>query len=349
MKKQAGSSILEVMIASCLMVILITTIMAAISASSAMLTKSVDGQKAKSELTVVFSGLRKELFNAAVLTPEEPLLALRDGLYRGIAGLQSHPKCRFAVDPLDNTREKYSILRVTTFLRKSQPEELLKIWNFSDTINDLRVSYHLGPTFMFQIDSMDLVKEITVLDIDGVYRSRFLVNTAVHHPESNVDPYTMLPVPGSTFPAWTQLFLKMPNSAIGFAVPAIDRNFISHSLVYASRTRVFCIHPTENKIIQYDETNDVESTFFDAEIYQMSISRFEFRYLGTKNTERFDVSNMFVFPLDPMSLLKRRCINTFSMNLELTKSENGIDKNLQFNQSGVMKSFNVVRPADCDI
>ncbi|OQW51002.1 MAG: hypothetical protein A4S09_10730 [Proteobacteria bacterium SG_bin7] len=350
MKNQTGSSILELTIASCLMVILITTIMAAISASSSMISKSLDLQKAKSEIVVTFSGLRKELFNATVLTPEEPLVLPKDGLYRGFAGLHSHPKCRYEVDPNDSTREKYSILRVTTFLRKTQPEELLKIWNITDTVNDMRISYHNGPSYMFQPSNIDLIKEVTVLDIDGAYRSRFLVTSAIHKPASDVDPYTLLPVPGVTFPAWTQLYLKTPNNAAGSPVPALNQNFVSHSLVYPSRTRVYCVDTNSNKIIQYDETSDVISTFFDADNYKASISRFEIRYLGTKNTDRFDPGKMFIFPMGVTDILKRRCINTFNIRLELTQNDPASSgKIYQFNQSGLLKTFNVVRPADCDL
>ncbi len=343
----SGYSIIELLIASSFIIIILGGINQLFMNSIGTIARLVDAQKAKSEINLSFSNLKRDFFNAAVLMPEEDMLNPEDTLYRGVAGLRGHPKCRFAVDSLDVLREQYSVLRITTVARKIPPEELLKVWNLTDVENDMRISYRAGDEYLFQPADMGRTKEVLVIDIDGLYRTRFEVESATHKPESNIDPYTLLPVPGQTFPAWTQLRLKMPKPVGVMTLSPLNRNFISNSVIYPSQTRIFCVDQVENKIIQYDEGQDQVTTFFDGDNYGMDISRFEVRYFNTVKTERFDPERLFLFPANDMQ--KRRCINVYSMQIEL-KPRKVSDENrlIKIQSDGLMYTFHERRPANCE-
>jgi hypothetical protein len=344
-----GYNMIEMMMASALLVVVILGTLQLFADGLKPLVNSLKTQKAKTEVNLSLASIKRELFNAVLLNPEEPLLISTDSLYKGLAGLKSHPKCRFAVDSIDPSREQYSIFRATSVMRKIPPEELLKAWAFTDTINDLRISYHDSAEYMFQPATMDQVKEIAIIDIDGTYRSRFLVKSAKHMPAANIDPYTLLPDPDPTkvFAPWTQLVLEMPKNAAGTTLPPLAFNFISNSMVYPVKTKTYCMDKDQNKIIIYDESNDTVSDFFDGESYDVDIVRFEMRYLNTVKTQRVDKTVFISFP--DSDIVKRRCINLFELSMELKKRNvEGTTATIRFGTSGLLHTFNEHRPANCE-
>ena len=351
MPNKKGFTLLEAVIGSALFIIVMFAVMDLVIISVRDTTTLLSTQGAKEEVELVLTELRRDLFNTALLSPEESLITSGDNGYKGIASFDNasyHSLCKYEEDPNNSARDLKSILRFTYIWRKKHPEEVLKAWNITDSVNDLRISYSPGIHHMFKPGNYDGIKELLVIDIDGLVRGRFKISSApVHMNSPSIDPYTLLPGTTPPYPPWTQLQVEMPKMASGSAQTPVDQNFISNSIVYPLKTVTVCVSATENKIIQIDEADGSVLTLFDGEPFQMDIDRFEVSYLNSVKTARVDSVDFFKFPAsDPT---KRRCINMYRLAVDLKKRKVASGgKDMKFRKMGILNSFNLHRPANCE-
>lgn len=345
--KPTGYSLIELLVAA--------SLMSAIVFSGYSLVNLLFRRNAKASQEVslgalsdrVLGNVLRTVGNAIVLTPPEGIATTTDGLYPGFSAIPSNvtvPGCDYQADSA--TRDKYAILRVSSFENRMQPELLVRGWSDStiDTV-PIRISYHAPteppPHHAFQIAAAPPT-EIYLIDANLVAMRRFMVGTQTEVLNTHLDPADDVDRTPNVYNYRTVQLIKS-KTATSLPHAATGSFFTTGSFVYSARTRLYCRSP-DGKFIAKDELSGNIQVLLDPEPFGKLLSRLEFRFYGTKPTERTEMSLFTLFPFADFNA--RICANSVLLSMEYTSAA-GNEAPYIVNRVITLSAFNARRPAQC--
>ncbi len=353
MKKlnQNGLTLIEVLVSSALFALI------SISAYSMMMSfvRRQDRTQKSASITLIMNSaideLRRRIGNSVVLSPPEGLEVPADGFYPGIAttrGGISIVGC--TREEIDGANERFSILRFTSFDYKVSPESTRRPWNDANFASqEVRVSHHppdFRPPHLFQTAQFGS-PEVLLIDADRLTMRRFRVTSTAEVLNSSLDPYDDLPKTDggvSLVFDYRRLSLAMPTALNGANQTPSGQNYITGSSIYPVHTYYLCRSP-EGKIVLKEEATGRTTQLIDPAPFFLSLSKFEIRFHGTKDSDRLEHANFQLFPYTDFN--QRLCINNVSLEIELTPLPGSSSKPENLKTLIPLQTFNTRRPAVC--
>lgn len=344
-----GISLVEVVVAMTLLVAVSAGTASLFSKLSKTTKNETDTQLTRLNVGRSLGELKKDVYNAALLSPREGLDTAKDGLYSGLVALSSnssHKKdCQHEAD---GAGERFSILRYTTLLNNFSPEKTLKGWRDTDTKRPLRVSYHAantGTQYLFQ-GSKQNASEVILIDADLTNARRYGVES-VKNVVTNKDPFTDRWNFRKRF-TYTEVTLSLPKTGSGATQPSIDLSFITNSLLYAAATRVVCVSP-QGVLISKDESNGKIKPLLVPD-QSFSISRFEVSFFNTKTADRLDSNTFFPFPLASTlaDIERRRCLDAVNIRVHIKRNGGPPGPDLAFDETILVNNQHAHRVPSCN-
>ena len=191
----------------------------------------------------ILGHLNREIFNAVTLNPPEPLKAGGPGVYKGLHNLDGRDSdlaavwsgfCRFEINTTTG-QEQFTVLRYTTVENRLFADTLGVRWTEASSGSALidTVSRSTDMPYLFLTSPAGAQGEVVIRELNNA--KRYLATWS----GTNILAGPVARYTGEPIPALTPL--------ISFAIG---------SFVYPVKTKIVCVHPTSNNLMEYEQNPD---------------------------------------------------------------------------------------------
>ena len=316
--KNKGFTLLELMIAGSLGCILLffgyTILVSSIKTSN----QSDQTNEGWLEATSAGTILNLQLKNVLRIEPAENLVENGPAVYSGIMPIfgENAPKdCEKS--------ENYSVLKLTTILRRKNSERILRKWdpNSAGAIgpsNKLHISFTKDVSVFSQPNPP---KELALLDIDGRFKRRYEVVSFenVHTTEHPNTGLTSMDASGKPiFYDYTKVLLNDPSLGDGtLRVKHLDEDsevsFITNSMMLPTETFYVCVSKTTGDVVQI--RNNQSWGLFRLGNKKTKILKLKFSFANSDGKSRIDqlpfLEQLETYP-------KRTCVDLVKFQLTIS-------------------------------